>query len=91
MASDDDLYELHAKNAVEKAGRAGFDIGREVGRNEGRNEGIVDGIELGKALGFVAGVQSVAAALSDGTRKGSSMCAKALESLKRLGALEEEK
>lgn len=39
----------------------------------------------------MAGVNSVADARSDGTSNDSSVCAKALESLKRLGAVGEDK
>jgi len=74
-----DLYERFALGAVDAAARAAFEKGLEVGYAQG----FVDG----QAVGFVAGVQSVAEALSDGTRKGSSPCGRALESLKRLGAV----
>lgn len=73
-----DLYEQFAQGAVDAAARVAFDKGMEVG--------FVQGFAAGQAVGFVAGVQSVQGALSDGTRKGSSQCARALESLKRLGA-----
>lgn len=36
-------------------------------------------------VGFVAGLESVKGAISDGTRNGSSECARVLESYKRLG------
>lgn len=87
---DDDLYDLLAKAAADAAGRQAFSIGREVGREEGRQEGRVEGQAVGEYVGFVAGVNSLKAALSDGTRHGSPVCAKALESLKRLGAIDAE-
>ena len=77
----DELYDRYAKEAVETAARTAFSKGVEVGHAQG----FVDGIALGQGIGFVAGVQSLQAALPDGTRKGSSECARALESLKRLG------
>jgi len=79
--SDDHLFEQHAKEAAEAAARVAFAKGIKVGQAKG----FVEGMAAGQAIGFVAGVQSVQAALSDGTRKGSSECARALESLKRLG------
>ena len=82
----DDLYERYAQSAVDAAARVAFAKGVEVGYGQG----FADGMAAGQAVGFVAGVQSVAEALSDGTRKGSSPCAKALESLKRLGAVDDQ-
>ena len=86
---DDDLYDLVAKAAADAVGRQAFSIGREVGREEGRQEGRIEGQAVGEYIGFVAGVNSVKAALSDGTRHGSPLCSKALESLKRLGAIDD--
>lgn len=73
-----DLYERFAQSAVDAAARVAFEKGIEVGYQQGFADG--------QALGFIVGVQSVQDALSDGTRKGSSKCGRALESLKRLGA-----
>jgi hypothetical protein len=83
---NDDLYERYAQAAVDAAARVAFDKGLEVGYSKG----FTDGLTTGQNIGFVAGVNSVADALSDGTRKGSSACAKALESLKRLGAIDDD-
>lgn len=85
---DDDLYDRFAKSAIDAAGRQGFSVGLEVGREQGRAEGRLEGQAVGEYIGFVAGVNSLKAALSDGTRHGSPVCAKALESLKRLGAID---
>lgn len=87
MADD---YDLHAKTAADAAGRKAFEIGRELGREEGRQQGRMEGQAVGEYVGFIAGVNSLKAALSDGTRRGSPVCAKALESLKRLGAIDDE-
>lgn len=87
MSKDDDLYERYAKGPSDAAARAAFAIGRKIGYDEG----FGDGVAVGQNIGFVAGVNSVAGALSDGTRKGSSECGKALESLKHLGALPDDK
>lgn len=81
----EDLYEQYAQGAVDAAARVAFAKGIEVGYEQG----FADGMAAGQAIGFVAGVQSVAEALSEGTRKGSSHCARALESLKRLGAVDD--
>lgn len=82
----DDLYERYAQGAVDAAARVAFAKGLEVGYSEG----FADGLTAGQNIGFVAGVNSVADALSDGTRNGSSVCARALESLKRLGAVDDD-
>lgn len=81
----DDLYERYAQSAVDAAARLAF----EQGLNVGREQGFADGYTAGEAIGFVAGVQSVASALSEGTRFGSPKCARSLESLKRIGAVED--
>jgi len=79
----DEDYERYAKSAAEAAARAAFEKGMEVGLERGFSNGMA----AGQLIGFVAGVQSLASALSDGTRKGSSECGRALESLKRISAI----
>lgn len=56
-----------------------------IGRQVGHDQGFQEGFEAGKLVGFIAGLESLKGALSDGTRKGSSECARALESRKRMG------
>lgn len=84
---ENELFERYAKRASEASAREGFKQGLEVGRAQGYGKGFADGVQTGELIGFAAGVDSVKSALSDGTRHGSSECARALESLKRIGAL----
>lgn len=91
---DDDLYERYARGAADAAGRAAFakglELGTEIGRTQGMAAGLIVGRTQGRAEGMVLGMEMLKAAISDGTRHGSSECARALEAYKRLGLNEEE-
>lgn len=91
---DDDLYERYAKGAADAAGRAAFakglEIGIEIGQTQGMAAGLIVGRQQGRAEGVVLGLKILKEAVSDGTRRGSSKCARALEGYKRLGVTDEE-
>jgi|JTFP01.1.fsa_nt_gb tetrahydromethanopterin S-methyltransferase subunit F len=90
VVSSDDLYERVAKDVADAAGRAAFakglEVGVEVGREQGMAVGLIAGIKQGRAEGFLAAMQGVKSAISDGTRHGSPECARVLEAYKRLEA-----
>ena len=88
--SSDDLYDRVAKDVADAAGRAAFakglEVGVEIGREQGMAAGLLAGLQQGRAEGFLAAMQGVKSAISDGTRNGSSECARVLEAYKRLEA-----
>ena len=47
--------------------------------------GAIHGFQVGQSVGFVAGLASAKAALSDGLRHGSPVCAQAMRTLRQLG------
>lgn len=79
----DDLFERYAQSAALAAAKEAFERGLELGQQQG----FAEGLATGRLIGFVEGVNSLKAAVSDGTRHGSSECGRALESMKRLGAI----
>lgn len=91
---DDDLYELYAKGAADAAGRAAFakglELGIEIGREQGMAAGLITGLKQGRVEGMLATREALKAAIADGTRHGSSECARVLESMKRWDAAAEE-
>lgn len=58
-----------------------------TGHKVGYNAGVLDGIEIGQLTGYVAGVNALTPAISDGLRHGSSECGKAMQGLKSMGAV----
>lgn len=82
----DELYDQFAAKAVDAAARTAF----EIGLQKGYEQGFQEGFDAGQMVGFVAGLESVKGAISDGTRNGSSECARVLESYKRLGVAGED-
>lgn len=89
----DDLYERVAKDVADAAGRAAFarglELGVELGREQGMAAGLLVGHKQGRAEGFLVAMEGVKAAISDGTRRGSSECARVLEAYKHLEAEDE--
>jgi hypothetical protein len=84
----EELYDQFAAKAVDAAARTAFEIGLQRGHEQGISGRRL--FEAGTLVGFVAGLESVKGAISDGTRNGSSECARVLESYKRLGVTGEE-
>jgi hypothetical protein len=76
MTTNDDAFEKALPQLLPMI-KVAFDAGRELG--------FAEGLEAGKAIGFVAGVNALTPAVSDGLRSGSSACGKVMQSLKNLG------
>lgn len=72
------------KNHVEPAAKAAFIAGVEHGYAAGEISGYQKGLEVGKSVGFVAGLNALTPAISDGLRHGSPACGSAMQSLKSL-------
>lgn len=76
MDTNDDAFEK-ALPLMTPALKVAFNFGREVG--------FAEGLEVGQQIGYVAGVNALTPAVSDGLRHGSSECAKVMRGLKNLG------
>lgn len=83
---NEELYNQLVAKPVEVAARTAF----EIGLQKGYEQGFQEGFDAGQMVGIVAGLESVKGAISDGTRNGSSECARVLESYKRLGVAGED-
>ena len=53
---------------------------------QGHTRGFFEGHTAGEMTGFVSAINSLKPALSDGLRRGSSECGRAMQALTRLGA-----
>ena len=76
MATNDDAFEKAIPQLLPVL-KVAYQAGRELG--------FAEGFVTGKAVGFVAGVNSLTPAVSDGLRRGSSECGRAMQSIKDLG------
>lgn len=52
---------------------------------EAYNTGFKDGLVAGEQIGFVAGINALTPAVSDGLRHGSPECGRAMQGLKNMG------
>jgi len=76
MSTNDDAFEK-ALPFMTPALKVAFQAGREVG--------FAEGLEVGQQIGYVAGVNALTPAVSDGLRHGSSECGRVMQGLKNLG------
>jgi hypothetical protein len=77
----EELYDQFAAKAVDAAARTAFEIALPLGTSRDFRKAL----KPARWLGSWQGLESVKGAISDGTRNGSSECARVLESYKRLG------
>jgi hypothetical protein len=76
MSKNDDAFEK-ALPFMTPALKVAFQAGRDVG--------FVEGYQVGQQFGYIAGINSMTPAVSDGLRHGSSECGKKMQQLKNLG------
>lgn len=74
--TDEEIKKL-IQESVNQGILAGHSIGLELGKQQGMSAGLIQG----EQVGFIKGIRFCQSAISDGTRKGSSECAKVLKFL----------
>lgn len=71
----DEEFQARLQQAVNTGLATGFGLGLE----QGKQQGMAAGLQQGEQVGFIKGIRFCQAAISDGTRKGSSECGKVLK------------